>query len=543
MPALVLTEPTRPTPAEQPRRAARHLGWLCAALLAVFLVVHVPAFLCLALDADVSEWDLCARTVLRGGVFYKDAFENNFPGMLWLHLAIRPVVGWSSEAMRAVDLAVLAAIVALLVGWLPAAASAAARLGTAGVLAAFYLSTSEWCHCQRDTWMLLPALLALDLRRRRVDHLILRGRLSPADTLGSLLEGLLWGAAFWIKPFIAVPALACWLAGARLVARAVAGRGRWLVLDGVLCTAGGLIAGAAGCAWLLATSAWADFWEVMSWNRQYVVHDISGGQRWLILAGFAVRLFPWLLVHFAALPLACRDLWRPGRTGEEAVGGRLLAALYVGWLIQAVALQHLYDYVHVPALLLAMAVLCRHLAAMPRGPTRTALAAVLLLGVAVRLPGLTVQRLELWHRCLREGSSALLRDRLSLLPRTNWAELDGVRDFLRQQGVKDGELTCYSMRTLPVCVDLGVQPATRFFLQENILTILRKQRGRVLADVAASGQRYFVCDLNTAAWKPGHAPGEALFPQDRVLCRSGRYAVFFLGGPATPAWIEEHLEP
>ena len=31
----------------------------------------------------------------------------------------------------------------------------------AALLFAFYLSTSEFCHAQRDVWMLLPALAAL----------------------------------------------------------------------------------------------------------------------------------------------------------------------------------------------------------------------------------------------------------------------------------------------------------------------------------------------------------------------------------------------
>jgi hypothetical protein len=536
MPLLVHNEPARAVSVEQPAVPARRLAWWCAGLLAALLVIHVPAFLCLPLDADVSEWDLCARTVLRGGTFYKDALENNFPGMLWLHLAIRPVVGWTSEAMRAVDLAVVAAIVVLLLRWLPAGASAAARLATAGALAALYLSASEWCHCQRDTWMLLPALLALELRRRQVHLLLTPSRPSPAFALRPVLEGLLWAAGFWIKPFIAVPALLCWLAAARQVAVTTPGRGRWLALDGVLWLVGGLLAAAAGCAWLMATGAWDSFWEVMSWNRQYVVHDISGGERWLVLAGFALRLSPWLLVHLVALPLACRELYRANRPD-----GSLLSALYIGWLIQAAALQHLYDYVHVPALLLGLTVLCRHIAASVASPARTTLAALLLMAVALRLAGLTAQRLALWDRCVREGSSTALCDHLSLLPRTNWAELEGVRVFLQERGVQDGELTCYSMRTLPLYLELGVRPSTRYFLLENVLTIFGEQRGRIVADLAASGQRYFVCDLKTTSWRSGHGPGEVRFPENAILYQSGRYAVFALDGRSMPAWLEEHV--
>jgi hypothetical protein len=347
--------------------------------------------------------------------------------------------------------------------------------------------------------------------------------------LRALAEGLLWAAAFWIKPFVAVPAVVCWLVAARRVAS-----GRRLALDGASWVVGGLLGGAAGCAWLMGTGAWTDFWDVMRvWNREYAAFDISRGERWLIAAGFAVRLFPWLLVHLAAVPIACRDLRRGG----------LLSALYLGWLVQAFALQHLYDYVHVPALLLGMAVVCRRIAVMPAGTARTSLAALLLLGVALRMPGLTVQRAALWERCLREGSSVELRDRLSLLPRTSWADLEKVRLFLGERGVRDGELTCYNMRTLPVYLELRLRPSTRYFLLENVLAICRRQRGRVCAELAASRQRYFLCDLNTTTWRHGHGPGEAGFAEDRLLYRAGRYAVFGVDAPAMPAWVDGCLDP
>jgi hypothetical protein len=361
--------------------------WLLAALFAALLVVHVPAFLRMAVDQDVTEWDLCARTVLQGGVFYRDAMENNLPGMLWLHLLFRSLVGWHSEAFRAVDLAMMAAVVALLLRWLPVGASGTARLGTAFVLAAFYLSTSEWCHCQRDPWMLLPALLALELRRRQVQSLAAPGRPSPSFLFRPVLEGLLWAGAFWIKPFVAVPALVCWLAAARLIA-GNPGRGRFLILDGLLWVMGGLIAGSAGVAWLWRTGAWKTFWEMMwVWNREYVAHDISDGAPWLILAGFLLRLSPWVLIHLAALPLACRELWRGGRR-EETCHGVLLSALYVGWMVQAFLLQHLFDYVHVPAILLGLTLICRRSAVLP-GRGRAALVVGLVFLVALRLPGLT----------------------------------------------------------------------------------------------------------------------------------------------------------
>src|ERR1700722_1623930 len=93
-----------PNPPAESRAATPAVAWRAAlpaltlaALLAAILVVLLPAFVCMPLDADVSLWDLFARTVSAGGVAYKDLQDNNFPGMLWAHLAVRSLFGWRSE--------------------------------------------------------------------------------------------------------------------------------------------------------------------------------------------------------------------------------------------------------------------------------------------------------------------------------------------------------------------------------------------------------------------------------------------------------------
>jgi hypothetical protein len=189
--------------------------------------------------------------------------------------------------------------------------------------------------------------------------------------------------------------------------------------------------------------------------------------------------------------------------------------------------------------LLALTVVCRRAAVAP-GAARRALVALLVLCVALRLPGLTVQRLALWDRCLREGSSVELRDRLSLLPRTSWADLEKVRTFLAGQHPRDGEITCYNMRTERLYLDLGLRPPTRHILLENELVIFARQRGAICADLAASRQRYVVCDVATTSWKPGRGPKDD--PNLPVLFRAGRYAIFALDARGTPGWIEEHLD-
>src|SRR5207245_1339371 len=125
---------------------------------------------------------------------------------IWVHAAVRSLVGWRSEALRAVDLFVVSALVVLVSGWLrKAGVSRTARAWTVFALYAFYFSLSEWCHCQRDMWMLFPGLLALHLRRRQFDRLTLLNPSAASVAAWSLLEGIIWGLAIWIKPFVLLP--------------------------------------------------------------------------------------------------------------------------------------------------------------------------------------------------------------------------------------------------------------------------------------------------------------------------------------------------
>jgi hypothetical protein len=533
------------------RRGPQLPAALLAALLLAVLVANLPVFVCMPLDADVSLWDLYAQIVHDGGVAYRDLLENNFPGMLWAHLAVRSAFGWRSEVLRSADVAIVATIIVLLVRWLPAGSSLAWRLFTALVLASFYLTTSEWCHCQRDTWMLLPALFALGLREPQLQELTSFRTRFPTVVARGVMEGVLWGAAFWVKPHVAVPCVLCWLVGARQVARAVPGRLRWLACDGFAVVAGGALAGAAGIAWLVTTGAWADFWDVMTvWNREYVGFNAGRDVGWLYYVAPGIRMAPWPFVHFAALPVAVSVLFR-----REPASRQLLAALYLGWLGQAVVLQHVYDYVHVPPLLLGVTVLCQQVVVSTPGLLRTLAVALLVLGVGTRLPAVTAHRLAAWPDCWHDGSSIAMRDRLATLPLMSWDELDQVQTFLTAQGVGDGELTTLSMRTVPLYRQLGVRPASRYVFLENILLFFVRQRDRVCGDLAASHQRFVVCDVVTTRWRlPADEsraagprwrlpdPESTPYPRQGLVFRAGRYAVYAVPANEMPVWLSENLD-
>jgi hypothetical protein len=544
------------------------LPWL---VLAALLAVSLPLFVCMPLWGDVTLYDLAARNALQGGVPYRDIFDTNLPGMLWVHLAVRSVFGWSPEAIRLADFALVSAVVWLLVRWMRPEVPLPARGWAAVALYAFYFALTEWCHCQRDTWMLLPALGALYLRRWQLAGLTDPQTPARWVALRGLAEGLCWGAAFWIKPHVMVPALALYLVTAGLAVRAGARLPRLLTDTGCL-LAGGLTAGALGALWLWQSGAWHAFWEILlEWDPEYYSGSgarLSGRPVYLL-----TRFFPWGLVHLAAAPLAVvavfRALTAPAGRPEPATGRRaLLGAFYLGWLVQAGFLQQEFDYVQVPAVLLALAVLAGW--RWPVGPVAagwvagTALAATLpvlfpaagppLDELRQRSPrayrvvfgqhhALMPGRVVYWVRCWQEGNTAELRDRLAgedSPHATGWEDLGRVADYLRELDLRDGELTCYNNSTHPLYLDLGLRPSTRYLHFGTVLDHFPSRRRQVEQELAASGQRYVVSDLR-AVGLTGEQPADCppsllrLFPwSELVVFRSGRYLVHRVRPDAGP---------
>src|SRR6202022_309344 len=70
-----------------------------------------------------------------------------------------------------------------------------------------------------------------------------------------------------------------------------------------------------------------------------------------------------------------------------------------------------------------------------------------------------VHRLPYWEPSLREGSSAEVKDGLTLLHRVEWSDLKKVEDYLRQRHVRDGELTCFSIQVISLYNALEVRPS------------------------------------------------------------------------------------
>jgi hypothetical protein len=226
----------------------------------------------------------------------------------------------------------------------------------------------------------------------------------------------------------------------------------------------------------------------------------------------------------------------------------LLGGFYLAWLLQACFLQHLFDYVHVPAILLGLTVLAAYgLGAVPE--RRRLVGAFLLLCLIWSTPALLAQRGAAWSQCVTRGSTATVRDRVTLLHRVNWADLDRVAEFLKHEQVADGELTSFSLSTVELYDDLNVRPSTRYILLQDHLDIFVSRRPLIEAALVNSQQRFVVCDLHrfgmekmAAALNQDGGPPDSFRWADRIAFRAGNYVVFRLDGSEMPAWLAANFE-
>jgi len=530
---------------------------VAVAIVAGGLLLHGPLFMRSPLGPDPVMYDLQTQLVQTGGTLYQDILEPNLPGAVWLHLAVRSVAGWSSEALRAFDLVWFG-----LAAWL--AMRIAGRDRWTGLLVAVVMTTgystlSEWCHCQRDVWMLPFVLAAVSLRigRREVRDEGGGQRTPSLQSVGSALaEGLLWGGAVWLKPHVVVPAV-CVVIASWFRAR-VSGKtwGRMFAEEaGVVL--GGSVVGLAGIAWLVGHDAWAAFWSVLTeWNRDYVA---ASGNRWSWARLWSVqeRLAPWSLVHVVAIPVSLAVLWRqvkafatPGDGALPSPRAVIASALYLGWIAQSLLLQHLFDYVHVPAMVLGAVVLAS--AAPVKSAWQWSSARLALAGVLCLIPALVLRgdQLAVWRHCFGTEVSPELRGALARLPLPEWTHLARVEGFLRDQQVADGELTAYHTHTIHLYPALRVRPSTRYVFTETHLRLFPSRSGEIAQALRDSRQKYVVSDLLEAGLEPAVAlddsegdnwrqacPRGALssFPFDQpVVFRSGPYLVHQVTGPLGP---------
>lgn len=467
-------------------------GWSIAALLLI-LTVGIPLFLRMPLTNDAVLFDLQARLLSEGDVLYRDMLEPNLPGVVWIHWAVRAIAGTSTEALRLFDLSVLG--VTLTAGyWLSrkVGANRAASVKIVAACAMFYLGASEWIHCQRDTWMLAPILVAAYMRLSSIER-------EGGSRVASFLEGVIWGCGVWIKPYVLLIGAACWIVG--LIGATE--RKRYLQRS-IPLVAGGVVVGAAGIGWLVSTGAWPAFVDTLRiWNPQYLA---AGRTHWTLprLNVMAARFAPWFWLHLMAVPIAVRSvvgLIRKSRTQSDnghqpsSLFAAGLGAIYLTSIGHGFGLQHLFDYVHGPLVLLAILVTGTWAATLPQRKL-VVLTCGLFLILAIRSSSLRqVERLKLWQTCLTTASNVELQDRLAHFKNPRRTDMELVAQFLEQHGATGREVGCLNSDCVWLYQRLRCHPPTRFvYLYENAV-FFPTAHEMMLEELAKSGHKYVVSDL------------------------------------------------
>jgi hypothetical protein len=555
----------------EPMVESRRLGHalrgvpLATIVLLVIAIAGLPLFLCRGQTIDSTFFDVCAHVVLSGKRPYEELFLHGPPGMLWPYALIRSVGGWRVETLRAVDITIVMLELALCISLgLRGSGHAAARLWTFAILLGFYMSTTEWSHCETDVWMFLPAMLALYLRVERVQRLK-REEETASGVLVTILEGILWGLAFLMKPYVIIPAACAWLAGMAALIRAGV-PARRMIVDLAAVVLGGLLVGAGTVAWLLASGNWKGFWSALLWNQDYLE------RRMYLIAHYKPmieKLWPWSLVQLAAIPAALHSIARQwmGREDENGLVRSIVSAAYLGFVFEANLLQQQFDYHLVPIVFLGIALLAgtrflRLYIALGFGlwvgtsflcwllipnaihhdfwreQMRSALWPGAIIGfcwfagdriirpitviaclawLVAHHPLLSAEKRVAWTQVWHEGSTPQIRNVLNEedYSAPDWVELKRVADYLRQRGVGDRELLCYSFSAVPLYTQLHVQPATRFVLLWSMIAYFRHHLKDMAREVADSPARFVVNDLRMLGLTPQEA--KEVIPADMPL--------------------------
>ena len=523
-------------------------AWVCLAAWSAFAV---PMFLKMPLTNDTCLFDIQARMVTQGGTLYKDMHEPNLPGVVWLQMLARAIGGESSVTMRFFDLAFFIGILSSVVLILRRQSAASSRQAawTITGLSVFYFGLSEWCHCQRDTWVVLPVLAGAMLRMRQIERasrlrlnqpsntnadagrqlrncpeivsrFVRRTSLSVAAVstdkdvrrtefvsgqflsskvlvTSGVLEGLVWACGIWIKPHILISIVAVWIISWRSMPNR-----RAAVADTMGLLVGGLLGGAIGIGWLMHVGAWPHFVDTLSnWNPDYLA---AGRENWTAqrFSAMFIRFFPWLLVHLVAAPIALAAVWRSIRRLDIGVATQvgflsksILAAVYLTWLVHSFLLQHLFDYVHVPAVILAVALVSLHGGTSPN-PNRYRNLGILFACLVVSFnPLLSKPRISLWQASVTTEASVELQDRLAHFENPRRSDLLKIEGFLRSQNVSQHDVCCFNSDCVSIYWDLNLLPATRFTYLFELMNYHPTRAADFQSTLESNPHRFIVTDL------------------------------------------------
>lgn len=291
-------------------------------LFACLLFVEALLSLAWRIEHDTPLLHYAAFLIDRFGLVpYRDVFETSMPGTLIFHLAIGRLLGYGDLAFRAVDLALLAVLLAVSCGILRVFGWRAALLGSS-LFGCFYLGTGQPGALQRDYLAVIPIAAAV--------LLALEG---CGGALAALKSGLLIGLAACIKPQLAIGALVIW--PLQLRRRRSSGAGPFQLLG--LMLIGACLPPALCLAWLWSAGGLEAFIAMIS---EYLpLHlGLSGGHEVIssverpayLLRHYLIfgEKFLWLLPGFFAFLWISRAPEIPAEAKSRARALALLALAY-----------------------------------------------------------------------------------------------------------------------------------------------------------------------------------------------------------------------
>jgi hypothetical protein len=192
-----------------------------------------------------------------------------------------------------------------------------------------------------------------------------------------------------------------------------------------------------------------------------------------------------------------------GKSGSDA-SAPAFAGFYLGWLFQATYIQHQLAYQMVPGVILSLTLLAGAESTL-LGERHRGLKGALglcafgfIVWCLVCHPLLAPARIKVWSRCWSEGSSAEIRNALTVetdLASPDWVRLDQIETFLRGKHLRNHQLTCYAPSTIHVYRDLDIKPSTRFVLLMPAMGMFQGHRVEIADEVRRSPERYILSDM------------------------------------------------
>ena len=241
---------------------------------------------------------------------------------------------------------------------------------------------------------------------------------------------------------------------------------------------------------MISIGAWSHWLDTMqNWNPRYLQ---AGRENWTHprFKVMVIRFLPWFLLHLAAVPIALKQLQQrvsgrnagPDDSSEKpiAIGSAVLASVYLVWMIHSFLLQHLFDYVHAPRIVLAILV-CAD--AVARGRSRTGLQLVVMLfGVVVvaALPILKLKTVPTWRECVSGDTTPHLQDRLSHFDNPRRTDLAEIVAFLKQQQVSGHDVLIFNSDGVSLYRRMNLKPPSRYAYFFETLIFFPDKRNKVI---------------------------------------------------------------